>query len=74
MKETMGGKRGVAAAKLPVATDDEVDEASQDSFPASDPPGWSGMRIGPPESSGHPASRRSPAQNNVTHGRKTSSP
>ncbi len=28
---------------------DLVADASMDSFPASDPPSWGGMRLGPPE-------------------------
>jgi hypothetical protein len=36
-----------AARNAPPALD-RVDDASEDSFPASDAPGWSGMRIGTP--------------------------
>jgi hypothetical protein len=39
---------------------DPVDEMSLESFPASDPPGWSSFRVGPPSQDTRAPVRRDP--------------
>lgn len=53
-----GSARGLALTPAPRGAPqrepDRVNDASEDSFPASDPPAWAAMRIGPPQSRREP--------------------
>lgn len=40
--------RKVAMSEQPKDSIDDVENASLDSFPASDPPKWGSLRLGPP--------------------------
>jgi len=42
------GHRAATSASTPPRSFADVDDSSADSFPASDPPSWSSMRVGAP--------------------------
>jgi hypothetical protein len=52
--DTVSAAEPRSATGRPDENADRVDEASAESFPASDPPSWMGMRVGEPASSYEP--------------------